>query len=310
MKKLLLLAASLCLMFPALAQGKKLCITVDDLPTVSYQVPGDDFKLSLTHSLVNTFKENQVPAIGFVNEMKLYQGESLQGFQVKLLEIWLQNGLELGNHTFAHPSFHQVSFEEYTQSILKGEKNTKKLAQQYGSEYTYFRHPFLHIGLRQSQADSLRSFLAEHGYIESPVTLDNEDYLFALAYSRAYQKKDGDLMRTIGEDYVNYQEAKLLFFEAQSDKLFQRNIAQTLLLHANYLNAVYLQKLLDMYKKHGYTFVSQSEVLQDPAYQEKISRYGPWGISWLDRWALSRGKKGEFFRGDPVTPKYVHDLAK
>jgi hypothetical protein len=45
--------------------------------------------------------------------------------------------------------------------------------------------------------------------------------------------------------------------------------------------------------------------LQDEAYQTPITVYGKWGISWIDRWALSQGKKGDFFKGDPETPAYI-----
>ena len=57
----------------------------------------------------------------------------------------------------------------------------------------------------------------------------------------------------------------------------------------------------------GYTFISQEAALTDEAYQSEITKYGNWGISWIDRWAMSRGKKGEFFKDDPQTPSFVKD---
>ena len=165
------------------------------------------------------------------------------------------------------------------------------------------------MGLRQSHADSLKDFLLQHGYTEAPVTIDNEDYVFALAYHRAYSEGDSLLMEKIGSTYVDYMEEKLLYFEEQSQKLFDRNIAQTLLTHANLLNAHYMDDLAEMYLTHGYEFVSQGEVLNDEAYEHPVSVYGDWGISWIDRWALSRGKRGDFFQGDPATPEFIRDIA-
>lgn len=63
--------------------------------------------------------------------------------------------------------------------------------------------------------------------------------------------------------------------------------------------------LAERYKSHGYSFISMKDALKDEAYQTEITIYNNWGISWLDRWALSKGKKGDFFQGDPVTPDYV-----
>ncbi len=292
------------------AQNKKICITVDDLPTVSYGLNTPEFNLKLTQNIVKAFKAYNVPAIGYVNEQKLYNNSKLVKSSVALLELWLQNGMELGNHTYAHIDFHRSTFNAYTSNIIKGEKITKQLAKKYNTKLQYFRHPYLRIGLRASQADSLNLFLQKHGYIPAPVTIDNDDYLFAYAYSKAFSKKDTTLMKTIGKDYITYMEQKLLYFENQSIKLFNRNISQTLLIHANLLNSKYLNELLAMIQSHGYNFVSQTEILRDPAYQEPITKYGNWGISWIDRWALSRGKKGDFFKGDPVTPEYIKELTK
>lgn len=287
------------------AQQKQLCITVDDLPTVTYAQTDPAVKFQITKRLVDTFSNYKVEAIGYVNESKLYKNGELDSTEVQLLAYWVENGMDLGNHTYSHMNYHSANIREYGTDILKGEKVTKSLLKANGKELRYFRHPYLRVGLSQANYDSLQTFLDRHGYIPAPVTIDNTDYLFALAYSRAVRDEDQELQEKIGRDYVDYMEQKLLFYEMQSDKLFSRPIAQTLLTHANLLNATFMPRLLDMYKAHGYTFVSQEEVLKDPAYDEEVSVFGQYGISWLDRWALSKGLKGDFFKGDPETPEYI-----
>lgn len=294
----------------AQSQTKKMAITVDDLPVVTYGIDDPDFAKELTQSLINTFDEYKIPAIGYVNEVKLYNDGELDSTKVHLLEMWLSNGYELGNHTYSHPNFHQVPFNDFTGNVLKGEKVTKELAGQYGTEYKYFRHPYLRIGLRQSHADSLTHFLNQNGYTEAPVTIDNEDYVFALAYHKAYARDDNEMMAKIGAAYVDYMEEKLLFYERLSRDLFDRLIPQTLLTHASLLNAHYMDDLAGMYLEHGYEFVPQGEVLRDEAYNHPVTVYGDWGISWIDRWALSQGKRGEFFKGDPATPNFIRILAE
>lgn len=284
---------------------KEVCVTVDDLPVVGYSINTKEHLLDITTKLIGHFNTFNIPAIGYVNEDKLYQDNKLDSSRVKLLAMWLENGYELGNHTFAHLSYHDVSFEEFTDGIIKGEKITKELAKQHDQELKYFRHPYLKIGNSKSHYDSLIQFLKEHDYIDAPVTIDNEDYLFAFAYHKAYVKGNQADMNKIGNDYVSYMEEKLTFFERNSIKLFGRNIKQTLLIHANLINAHYLDDLALMYQKNGYKFISQTEVLKDTAYRSEITKFGNWGISWIDRWALSQGKKGDFFKGDPVTPTYI-----
>ncbi|MCG8309518.1 MAG: polysaccharide deacetylase family protein [Cytophagales bacterium] len=287
------------------SQTGEICITFDDLPAVTYDFKGIEFKQQLIGKLIKTFDVHKIQAIGFVNESRLYEGGTLVDERVALLRMWLDGGYELGNHTYAHKDYHKVSFNEFTGDILNGEQVCRDLVKEYGQEYRYFRHPFLHIGPDKEKHDALKSFLNDHNYIEAPVSIDNDDYMFAYAYSKARTQDNKALMAKIGNAYVDYMEKKLLFFEGQSRKLLGRNIKHILLLHANLIDADYLDELARRYRDHGYRFISMREALEDDAYQMQITTYGNWGISWIDRWALSAGKKGDFFKGDPLVPDYV-----
>ena len=121
MKKIAILILVL-FAFLSNAQEKKLCITVNDLPAVTGGVSDYEFRLQITNDLISTFKEYNTSAIGYVNERKVYRSGIPDASEVKLLELWMQNGLELGNHTFSHPNYHKVPFDQYTENILKGEK--------------------------------------------------------------------------------------------------------------------------------------------------------------------------------------------
>lgn len=286
-------------------QTKQVCFTYDDLPVVGYGITDTTFQEQLTDRLVSALVKNRIPAIGFVNERKMYNMGKVNPVQVELLKAWLDNALDLGNHTFSHPDYNTVTYREFTKDVLRGEILTRKLLQGKGKPLKYFRHPFLHVGDTKAKADSLDAFLKEHQYTVAPVTIDNEDYLFALAYHRANAKKDTVLMRQIGNDFLAYIEAKVKYYERQSVALFGREIPQILLLHASLLNSDYADPLATIFRKNGYAFVTMDKALEDDAYRTEITVYGKWGISWIDRWALSKGKKGDFFRGEPETPEYI-----
>ncbi|MEQ9308074.1 MAG: polysaccharide deacetylase family protein [Balneolaceae bacterium] len=292
------------------AQDKKVAVTVDDLPVVYYAEADLQHYKTITENLVRIFDEFEIPAIGYVNESKLYTNKKPDPAKIELLKIWLSNGYELGNHTYSHMNYHRSEFKDFTEDVIKGEQIAKKLSTDYGLEYRFFRHPYLRSGISKTHSDSLSVFLNEIGYTEAPVTIDNEDYIFAKAYHIAYNRNDSDLMEKIGNSYIDYMEKKIIHFERVSNDLFGRNISQTLLIHANLLNSEYLDELAQVYVDHGYIFVTQEEVLKDEAYQTEITRFGDWGISMLDRIALSRGKKGGFFSGDPVTPQFVNELGQ
>jgi len=309
MKKLILSILFFCELL-LYGQKNQVCFTFDDLPVATISFKSNEFQKSVTTKILSAITGHKIPAIGFVNEIKLYKGNQPDTSKINLLMDWLDAGLELGNHTFSHMDYHKVSTKKYFDDIIKGEKITKPLMTHYGKSLRYFRHPFLHAGESKEKADSLDLFLKSAGYTIAPVTIDNSDWIFSLAYDSAMVKKDTSLMKSIGTTYIDYMERKLKYFERQSNKLFGRNIRQILLIHANAINADYLNGLAQMYERNNHKFVSLNKVLEDKAYTTNISVFNRFGISWLDRWALSQGKKGEFFKGEPATPEYIMKLAK
>lgn len=308
-QKLLFISLILLTCISVMAQ-KKVCITVDDLPVVAYGLNKPAELRSVTQKLIDHFKEQGIPVIGYVNENKLYTNSRLNEERVAILEMWLSNGHELGNHTYSHIDYHKSSFEDFTKNIIDGEQVIRPMMKSYNKELRYFRHPFLRAGSTQEASEELENFLHEANYIPAPVTLDSDDYLFAKAYAVAFQKGQTDLMAKIGNEYITHTEKKLLFYEQLTQAVFGRQIAQTYLCHANMLNADYMHELAAMFKRNGYEFASQSEVLQDEAYREPITRFGNWGVSWLYRWALSRSKGKELFKDDIEVPEYIRELAE
>lgn len=301
------LALSACAAF---GQTKQICLTIDDLPVVSYGVSDTSIQSGVMNRLLRTLVREHIPAIGFVNERKLYDSSGSLPFQVSLLERWIDGGMELGNHTYSHPDFNSVSCTDFFSDVIRGETVTKDLLRKRGKTLRYFRHPFLHVGNTKEKADSLSTFLAERGYIVVPVTVDNDDYLFAVVYHRARMKRDTASAVRIGRDYVVYMRDKLQYYEREATALFGRPIAQTLLMHASRLNADHLDELVAMIRENGYQFVDPETVLNDDVYRTPVTVYRNFGISWLDRWALSQGKPGSFFKDEPDVPAYIREGAK
>ena len=289
---------------------KQVCFSFDDLPVVSYGITDSVYQQQLINRLVVALNKHQIPAIGFVNGMKLYNSKGVIPFQVEILRNWLKNGLELGNHTYSHPDYNKLSCADFENEIIKNEPILKEILAEKGKTLRYFRHPFLHVGNTKEKADSLDNVLKERGYTVAPVTIDNEDYLFAVAYKRAVDKNDTVLMQKIRNDFVGYIGGKADYYDKQSQALFGRSIPQILLLHTSLLNSDCVGLLATMFEKKQYEFISMDKALQDKAYQTPVTVYGKWGISWLDKWALSQGEKGEFFKDEPITPDYIKTMSE
>lgn len=285
-----------------------IAVTIDDLPVVS---PRTDLKTrrEITKNLLEKITKAKVPAIGFVNEAKLYTADKRDEAQVDLLRSWLTAKLELGNHTFSHMSLHDNSLTDYKENILKGEIITKELLQANSMKMRYFRHPYLWTGLSMEIKNELSAFLGEHSYTIAPVTIDNSDWIFASAYEKALAKNDKKLMKRIGAAYVPYLEAKTDYWEKQSVKLFGREIKQILLLHANQINSEFFDDIAKMLKKRNYKFVTLENALTDEAYKLPDTFIKRNGISWLHRWALAKGKEN-ILPDEPKVPAFVLKAAE
>jgi peptidoglycan/xylan/chitin deacetylase (PgdA/CDA1 family) len=300
-----LLLHAVLISFTASAQNRQVCITVDDLPVVAYGISDTAFQKDIMQRIVLALEQHRVPAVGFVNGKKAMGTTGPDSFQIRQLRYWLDHHGELGNHTYSHPDYNKISMEVFGEDILKGEELIRPLLAEKGLKLRYFRHPFLRTGATLEKSDSLAAFLSVHGYTVAPVTIDNDDYLFAFAYHQALQQNDTATMNRLGRDYLAYLDVKIDWFERQSEKLFGRPINQVFLCHASRMTADYMDQILLLFEKKRYRFISLEETLKDPLYLTPITVYGKWGISWLDRWALSTGKTKEFFEGEPDVPEYV-----
>lgn len=303
----LTLCLAFCMNPNAFAQAsatpqRAVAVTFDDLPLTRMN---PKTWRQTTAKLLASITAQRVPAIGFVNEAKLFEHERLDTARVALLQMWLEAGLELGNHSFSHPDLHRIELAAYKKDILRGEEITKPLLATKRMTPRYFRHPYLHTGTSLAVKEEVENFLTEHGYTVAPVTIDNSEWIFAHAYVLASERGDKELQQQVGAAYVPYMERKFEFYEQQSRALFGREIRQTLLLHANLLNADYFEALAAMLSKRGYAFIALEEALRDEAYDSPDTYIGPAGLSWLQRWAMTAGKEKSFFAGEPRAPEFV-----
>jgi peptidoglycan/xylan/chitin deacetylase (PgdA/CDA1 family) len=288
--------------------GREIAVTFDDLPAVSTQRDVGTWK-EITTKLLKSISSNRIPAIGFVNENKLIPEGQRDEARVGLLRMWINAGLELGNHTYSHRSLNNTPLEEFESDTIRGEETISTLLTEKGKKLRYFRHPFLHSGRSLETKKAFESFLGGRGYRIAPVTIDNSDWIFARAYDNAHDAKDDRAMKQVADAYVPYMESKIDYWERQSAALFGREVKQILLVHANSINADHFDEMVRMLRKRGYRFITLDEALKDSAYSSADTFTGAAGISWIHRWAITRGVVKDFFKGEPTTPEFVMKLA-
>lgn len=308
--------AGLLLAGPAAAQetrtngptDRAVALTFDDLPAVSTRAQLDVWSM-ITDSLLSVLQRHRAPAIGFVNENKLEVNGRLDDERVELLRHWLGAGHDLGNHTYAHRSLHTTPLVEYEQDILRGEVALRELLGSRGRTPQWFRHPQLHTGRTLPVKRRLHGFLTRFGYRVAPVTIDNQEWIFARAHDHALDRGDAALVHRIESAYLAYMDTIFGYYEKQAVAIVGYELPQILLLHANRLNAACLDRLLLMMQRRGYRFITLEQAMRDPAYDRPDIYTGPAGITWLHRWAFTDGRGGSLFAGEPEVPAFISDVS-
>jgi peptidoglycan/xylan/chitin deacetylase (PgdA/CDA1 family) len=276
------------------AGERAVAVTFDDLPgpvggLVSNEVAG---LRENTRKLLAVFTAHRIPVVGFVNEGKLFvHGETPTETEARtaILRMWVEAGFELGNHTYSHDSLSSTPLEEFQADVIRGEPVTRRLLAEKGARLRYFRHPFLNVGLDLAKRQAFEAFLANRGYTIAPVTIDNDEYMYAAIYASALRRGDSARAAKIGADYLRYMETAIAFCEGLSRRLTGREIRQVLLLHANTLNADYFDRLARLIAARGYRYLPLSEALKDEAYRLPDTYVGRGGISWLLHWEQTAG---------------------
>ncbi len=293
--------------FLGLTQKKQVCYTIDDLPAVSYGQTDQFYLWDMTLGLISPLDKYEIPALAFVNEAGIYSEEKVDSTQLDLLKLWFQNGYEVGNHTYSHMSYHGNAFEDFKEDVIKGERISRHLEQEYNKELRYFRHPYVNIGETKERYDSLNVLLDSLGYLTAPVTISNHDWVFANAYAAAERKNATDTMTLIGEAYIDFSREMIKYTDDKTLGIMGRDVPQVFLLHANKLNADYMDEVSELWSEADYEFVSLEEALRDKAYEIEITKFNPWGTNWIDAWAHTLGKTYQPTLKYPTIPGWIED---
>lgn len=285
---------------------RTMAVTIDDLPYITIDAPYLPNAQRATAAILRVLKQHRAPVVGFVNESQL-EPAAERDARIALLKQWVGMGAVLGNHTYSHRDFNQLTIEQFEEEITKGDVVTRELMKTRGPYQLYFRHPMTHTGDTREKKEAIEQFLAARGYKVTPHTIENSDFVFNVPYAQALHKKDLAMARRLRDAYLEFSMAATQFAEHISPQIFGREVPQTLLIHANDINADALDELLTRFEARGYRFVSLDQVMADPAYQTRNTWVGKMGPTWLWRWSQSKNLNLSF-RDDPDPPKWVMDL--
>lgn len=289
---------------PAKGTPPTVAITIDDLPYAGGPQRLDD-AMRTAEAFVTALTRYEAPASGFVTGANvMIDGQT--DARLDVLRRWRDGGIHLDNHSFSHRSFHQIPQIAYLDDAAQGLLFPESLMREKSDSVRFYRHPFNHTGNTKAARQAFDMFLEKRGLLLAPFTVEHADYLFNRLYVDARERADSAAMTRIGEAYLAQLDTAFTFAEALAQETFGRAIPQVFLIHANAINAAYLDQMLDRLQARGYRFVSLDEAVRDPAYDTPDRYLGNYGISWLHRWREALDLENRL-RHEPDPPRWILD---
>ena len=236
------------------SQTREIAITIDDLPLVASQMntPGNQQRSTERFMrIIQILTDNKVPATGFVIAGAIEKG------QWDFLEKFRNAGFMIGNHTYSHYNLNSMNADKYIADIDKADKILAPLL----TEPKYFRYPYLAEGNQQSKPKVL-DYLTEHHYVIAPVTVDSNYFEFNERLYKVPYRTRTTYLNTLKISYLAYIWKQTLRAEKKAGA---QPVKQILLIHSNVLNSYLLGDIIKLYKDHGYTFISLTDALKNPA---------------------------------------------
>ena len=258
--------------------------------TPQFSITMDDFhwqnavKLTATHrnqAIFNALDTHSHRAALFVIGRNIETDEGKQ-----LLAPWDKSGHMICNHTYSHRNFNapETKVEEYQEDILRAEA----LLKEFPRFRKFFRFPMLKEGDTAAKRDAIRSFLAEHGYRNGHVTIDNSDWLIDQRLTARLKKDPNADVKPYRDFYLDHMWARSQHYDSLAQRVLGRPVKHTVLIHFNLLSGLFLGDLLAMYKSKGWRLIDAEEAFTDPVFASK-PKVLPAGESIV--WSLAKEKK-------------------
>lgn len=243
----------------------KIAITVDDLPTHG-PLPRGVTRSDVHAKLLDAFARHGVPEVrGYViGEHALANADHR-----KALQLWLDAGHPLGNHTWSHPNMQEIGVDAYLADIDRNEAVLAELTgDATGASWRSFRYPYLRQGFDEASSGRVRDHLARGGYQIAEVSIDFWDWDYQAPYVRCLGEKSEIGLAALRRSYLDRATEMLDWHRAAALDAFGRPIAHVLMLHGGVFTAEMIDELLSAYEARGVVWVTLDEALADPVYRD------------------------------------------
>ena len=246
------------------AKGPFISITFDDIPAHGPLVPGQT-RVDVIRAITGALAAAKVPAFGFLNAgFGLDAPDDAAG----AIAAWRAAGLPLGNHTYSHANLDKVGAAAFAADMVRNEGPLSAVAK--GTDWHWFRYPFLSEGSTPAVRDAARADLRARGYRAAAVTMSFNDFSWNPVYAACSVKGDAGAIARLEASFLGDARAAALAARARAKAQVGRDIPYVLLMHVGAFDARMLPKLLALYREMGFRFVTLPEAEADPYYARAV----------------------------------------
>ncbi len=282
--KLPLVAALLFALAAPAAAAPQIAITFDDLPSHGPLPPGET-RIGVAQKIIDALHAARAPWVyGFVNGLRTEDDPA----STPVLDMWLDAGFRLGNHTYSHMNLNQHTLEEWEADVLKNRDFRLSLSPSRNMR-RWLRFPYLAEGETVAKHDGARRFLQGHFFKIAGVTMSFDDYLWNAPYARCMAKGDAAAVKQMEDAWLAAAANSFDYYRGLSHQLYGRDIRYVLLMHLGAFDARMLPRLLDFYRAKGVRLISLERAARDRFYRTNTARFAPAGPVTLEQAMTARG---------------------
>lgn len=146
----------------------RVAITIDDLPYVPRSKTSPQEGLGYVESIKIALAKHDIVATGFA------VGQQIDAATIPAIQAFADGGHTIGNHSWSHPDYGKLTAEEFRDETTRAHQILSK----WIDGPRYYRFPFLKQGETEQAEATATKVLSSLGYVNVPVTIDNDEWLF------------------------------------------------------------------------------------------------------------------------------------
>jgi hypothetical protein len=133
----------------------------------------------------------------------------------------------------------------------------------------------------------MRAFMSANGYRNGHVTIDNSDWAIDQRLTARLKKDPNADLKPYRDFYLEHMWARAEYYDSLARRVVGRPVKHTILTHFNLLNGLFLNDVIDMFKRKGWEPIDAEQAFSDSVFlaQPKVV---PAGESII--WSMAKEK--------------------